>query len=231
MILFCLPHAGGYSNMFCKWKNYIDNSIKLYPIELAGRGSRTEEKFYDSIEQGVYDIYRIIESTVNSEEEYSLFGHSMGSLLAYEVAHKIQKEGFKAPKHIFFSGYGAPHIKKREKPIHCLPDKEFKEELPKIGGMPGDVMKNEEIMSYVMPILRSDFKLVYDYEYKHEGEKLYCDITVFNGKDDDLKLNEIFDWKIHTWGKCTIYMFEGNHFFINDNLSDLCLIINNTLLK
>lgn len=229
MKLFCLPYAGGSSVIYSSWKRHINRSIDIYPIELAGRGKRYNDLFYNTMDEAVEDIYTIIEDKIKEHEEYAFFGHSMGSILVYEVCHKIQKNNIKQPCHIFFSGHGAPHIKKECDQIYHLPDEEFKKEILNLGGTPKEIFENEELANFVLPILRTDFKIIGNYEYKHEDGKLKSNITVLNGKEDELNINEIASWRNHTLGDCKIHMFRGGHFFINDNVENICNIINTTM--
>lgn len=70
--------------MYYKWKNIMNNNIQLVPIELKGRGTRYGEGFYTDFEDAFNDIYLNIRDKI-MEDEYALFGHSMGSLLAFEL--------------------------------------------------------------------------------------------------------------------------------------------------
>lgn len=75
MNLYCFPFAGGSTLFFNDWIKYFDPSIKIISVELAGRGTRISEPFYDNFEQLINDIF----SYINKEKEYAFFGHSNGS--------------------------------------------------------------------------------------------------------------------------------------------------------
>ena len=230
MILFCLPYAGGSEVIYYKWKKYLNSSIQLEPIELKGRGKRFNEAFYESLEEAVQDIFENIKDKV-LHDEYAIYGHSMGSLLAYELYYKICKENVRMPKHMFFSGYKAPSIPRNEKQIYLLPDDEFIKEVIELGGTPQEVADNEELLQLFTPILRNDFKMLEKYLYKEKKEKIQCDISILNGKEDDITLQEILVWKYHTDKEFKVYNFEGNHFFINNNVEGITKVINNTLVE
>ena len=82
-------HMLGIAFSYAKWKNHFNPSIEVVPIELAGRGYRIEENLYQSMEEAVNDVYNKIVMQID-DSPYILFGHSMGSLIAYEVARKIK---------------------------------------------------------------------------------------------------------------------------------------------
>lgn len=226
--LFCLPYAGGSANIYLSWRKKLANNIELCPLELAGRGRRYNDPFYESIDVAADDIYKSVETQI-SNNEFALYGHSMGSILAFELSHRLQERLGVLPKHIFFSGHRAPDVPRRDKDTYLLPNEEFKQELLNLGGTPKEVLEEEELLDFFLPLLRADFKIIENYLYKDKRSKLNCNITVLNGKKDDLTLNDITQWRKHTDKYCNIIMFDGDHFFINDNGEDIVKIINNTL--
>ncbi len=207
----------------------MDDSIDICAVELAGRGRRYNEPLYDNLNEAVDDIYSMIKNELDCYP-YALFGHSMGSIIAYELCHKIRDLGYQNPTHVFLSGHSAPNMKKDKTIVYKLPDVDFKKEIIKLGGTPAEVLENKELLDILLPMLRSDFKIIETYEYVKKDKKMDCDITVFAGKEDDFMLNEILEWKNHTNKKCKVHMYEGGHFFINEYLDSIVNIINGTLL-
>lgn len=226
--LFCLPYAGGSAIIYEKWRRAIHPSIELIPIEYSGRGKRFNESLYMDLDEVVDDIYNIIKNDID-DIPYSFFGHSMGSLVSYELSHKIKKLNHRQPAHIFFSGRSAPNHKNREKELHKLNDEDFKEELFRLEGTPREILEHSELMDIYLPILRSDFKVVEKHVYKDNLDKLDCNFTILYGKDDSMTINEIADWQMHTNGKCNFIKFPGGHFFINDHSKEIVNIINNVM--
>lgn len=230
MLLFCLPYAGGSEALYYKWSDYLSPSIKLCPVLLKGRGKRFNEPFYNSLEEAVDDIFNNIQGKIG-EEDYAIYGHSMGSLLAYELYYKIIGMGLKKPKHIFFSGYKVPSEREKKEITYNLPKNEFKNRVIELGGTPEELIRNEELFEFFIPLLKHDFKIVETYEYKEKADKITCDITVLNGTEDLISLKGIIGWKKHTCGNFKIYNLEGNHFFINNNVEKITTIINDTLTE
>jgi surfactin synthase thioesterase subunit len=228
--LFCIPYAGGSAEIYQKWKKDLNEEIELELIELSGRGKRSGESLYDKLENAVEDVYRIITSGMNGRP-YAIFGHSMGNLIAFEVCHKMIEQGQQLPFQIFFSGRGAPNSQRRKEDIHLLPDPEFKKKLRELGGTPEDVLNNEELLNYFLPIIRADFKIVEQYRYVPRTHKLKSNITIFNGTRDDIRLDELIEWRNHTDKVCTFYNFRGGHFFINEYANELVQVINQSLCK
>ncbi|WP_066874813.1 thioesterase II family protein [Clostridium mediterraneense] len=230
MRLICLPYAGGSEAIYLNWKEYLDSRIKILPIALKGRGKRFYEELYQNLNEAVEDIITIIKGDIK-DEEYAIFGHSMGSLLGYELYYKIREMGLREPRHIFFSGYAAPSVRVKRSDIHKLPDGEFIKEVIELGGTQKEVFENEELLELFVPILRSDFRMINQYNFKERKNKVKCDISVLNGMDDSITMDELLEWRMLIEGQFNIYQFQGGHFFINKNYKEIIDIINKTLLE
>lgn len=224
--LFCFPYAGGSASIYYSWRKYINDCIELVPVELAGKGKRFNEQVYDNIEDVVDDVYGIVKEKINGP--YALLGHSMGSVVAYELAHRIKNSRLTNPNYLFVSGRKPPHIKDEEKIRHLLPDDEFKKEIIDMGGTPKDVFENKELEDLFLPIIRNDFKLVENYKYIKKPP-LDIETIVFYGDEEEIDDDEAKQWNIHTNKECSVFKMKGDHFFINDSAKEVVSIINNII--
>jgi medium-chain acyl-[acyl-carrier-protein] hydrolase len=226
--LFCLPYAGGSSAIYHRWKPYIDSSIELIPIELSGRGSRFMRPLYHSIHDAVADIAeRILPYTYNSP--YAIWGHSMGGLLTYELAHLLRVRGCQMPVHLFISGSSAPDRRKKDKLLHVLPEAEFIQEIKALKGTPNDFFENQELVDLYIPILRSDFKMIEQYNYREPKNILPIRTSILYGSEEKFK-DQIKAWERHLEYGCNYYEFQGGHFFIFDYVKETARLFNQTLL-
>lgn len=227
--LFCIPYAGGSSSVFYKWKNYVDKRIDLYPVELAGRGTRINEPLPASLHDIVDDIYHSIKHHIE-EGSYGIFGHSMGSLVAYELCKRIRKEKNRQCSHAFFSACSAPHVE-RDRNIHKLDDAEFIDYIINVGGISEGFLENKELCDLFFPIIRADFKIVGLYEFVEEDSLSGTDVTVFYSKKDILDEKDIFEWQSCVANTVKFVEIDGGHFFINNNANSVVSVINNTIIK
>ena len=222
--LFCIPYAGGSASIYLRWKKYFKEQVEIYPIELAGRGKRFDERPYTNVEEILNDIYASIKDKIN-DGQYMIFGHSMGAILAYELIHLINSKGDRKPQHVFFSGKGAPHIQAFKESIYTLPDDEFMKKIYSLGGTSKKLLEEKELFKIFITILKADYEAIEKYEYRDRSYKFEFPISILNGIEDKLTKGCIYQWRIHTEKECDVYDFPGGHFFVNDNIKEISEII------
>ncbi len=231
--LICLPYAGGALSFFKSWKEILDTGIKILPIELSGRGTRYDEPCPNSIDEVIDDIFPMVKEEIESGIPYAIFGHSLGTLVAFELVKRIQVEEIPNPLHIFFSGRATPDIKDNSLELAVKPDEYFLEELKKYPGIPVEIIKYPELLKYFLPVMRVDLQLVGEYTPKRSiRNEVPCDISVlFGEKDHNYKLEDVKRWSTVTSADSTFYYFNGGHFFIGEYTDEVVEIINKTLKK
>lgn len=229
--LFCFPYAGGSAMIYHPWKNKLGDGIELRPIELAGRGRRINDASYQDLQKVVEDMLAQIRDEIQ-ESSYMLFGHSLGAIIAYELAKKVREEGLPRPQHLFFSGKGAMHIERpEEKKYHLMDNEKFKKEILELGGTPLEFFEYPELMELFLPLLKSDFKIAETYSLNGGIQPFDQDITVLLGEADDLNDAQCTEWQQHTTKTCHFHYFPGGHFFINDEQEKIVEIIRDIVVQ
>lgn len=227
--LFCFPHLGGSAAIYYQWRSLFPTSIEICPVELAGRGERNEEPFYQNFQELVSDVSEQIIHT--SSEAYALFGHSMGTLIAYETTYYLMNRGIDPPIHIFFSGRNTPDIK-NDMFINCMNDETFIEKLNQLGGIPSAIFDYPELVDMVLPVLKADYRVMNTYGFTLQKQKIKSNITVVAG-DNDLSITyeDMRKWRLITEGDCSMHFIPGGHFYMENNLNALVGLIKTTLAK
>lgn len=214
--LFLFPFAGGSIATYSHWVNLFDDdlNIELVLVQLPGRGSRMSEPSHKSMASLMSEL--VANASYITSCPYILFGHSLGAKIAYELAGQLGELGLRSPKYFIASGSGAPHLKNESEPIHNLPRNAFISELENLNGTPQEILLNSELLDFLIPLLRADFKVAY--EYQARVCRLSCPIMVLGGEDDsDVSLDQLQAWEELSDAKTTIEFIPGDHFFINNN--------------
>jgi len=214
--LLCIPYAGASAEVYRRWSPYIVDTIEIIPLEMCGRGKRFGIPFSDSFDSAVDDLFLQMKNILIDVEQYAVFGHSMGSWLAYELYIRLIQEDYKAPSHMFFSGNHAPHIHKNEKKLAYLNNEDFQKEILKIGGTPKLIFDHKDLAETYVPIIRNDYRILEEYQYIDKGILVHCPSTVISGNQDKLTFEELSYWRDLVNSDFDVVMVEGNHFYVSD---------------
>lgn len=210
--LFCFPPAGGATVQFFSWPDQLPEEIEVHLAQLPGRERRRDESPLLSIDKLLSQLTAAL--TTLTDRPFALFGHSMGALVAFEVARRLRANGQSTPRHLFGAGRRAPQVSFPYEPIHRLPDADFLELLQnRYGALPEAVRVNPELVQFFLPVIRADMTLLETYQY-HDEPPLDCPITAYGGQYDlSTTLPDLEAWKEQTGAGFRLRIFAGDHFF------------------
>lgn len=217
--LYCFSYAGGSAYNYSSWQDQVDPGIEICAVQLPGRGARFGEVPFTSMHELVKTLAAVIAG--QDRLPFAFFGHSLGGLLAFELARYCRRLGWATPRHLFASGSEAPGLRRSLEQFRNLDDDAMLQKLRQYNGTPPEVLQNEELMRLVLPTIRADFALVDDYRYVKDAP-LNVDITVLTGRGDDHVSDECFNgWRRETDKACAQRWFDGDHFFINSHRAEV----------
>ena len=217
--LYLLPFAGAGAHSYEPLESGLRGDIEVVPVEFPGRGALATQPPLG----GISDMAAFVLERIRADGggPYALFGHSMGALLAYEVARGAGTTGLDEPHHIFCSGLGAPwRIPPRAEP---LSDEEL---LSSTGSR--DASSPEGARRLEM--LRAEFGAVERYRYQ-PGHALSAPLTILAGAEEGISDEDLLAWKEVTRGDFSARRFEGSHLFIFDHAPRIARLISDTLLE
>lgn len=219
--LVCLPYAGGAATAYRTWAHLAPSHVEVCPVELPGRGARMGEEPYRRLAPLVRALADALEPLL--DRPYALFGHSMGGLLAFELARLQRRRGHPAPAHLFVSASPAPG-RCHESTVHDASDAEVKARLRSFNGTPPEVLDNEELMALALPIIRADFAVLETYELVDEPP-LDIPLTVFGGiHDRTVQPADLAGWRDHATS-VQLRMLPAGHFFLDELAPELIRLI------
>jgi medium-chain acyl-[acyl-carrier-protein] hydrolase len=229
--LICFPHAGGSASSFRLWRSLVPPDIDVCPIQLPGRENRLGERPFSRLSSLVEALVDVLEPA--PRQPYALFGHSMGALIAFELARALRARGT-PPLHLLVAGHLPPQTPASTSPIHALPDQEFVNQLRRLNGTPPEVLDHPDLMRLIAPLLRADFSVCETYQYV-DAAPLDCPISVFAGRaDDGAPPDRMLGWRQHTTASCRFHTLASDHFFVSREapavvagvVADLCDTLN-----
>ena len=217
--LFCIPYAGGSASVYSDWITSVPDWLQICPVELPGRGWLWMKPLATSL----VELARIISSAIYpyAHGQYAIFGHSMGALLAYEVALNLKALGRHDLCRLFISGSRAPFRANKRSSISQLSDDEFLDHIRSMRGTPEEILTNPELMKLFVPLLRADFQMCEEYRVDRV-QPLRCAVTVLGGEaDEEVSEGDLRMWSRIIAGEFQCLRFPGGHFFIKDNKNDV----------
>lgn len=224
--IFCFHYAGGSSAIFKPW-TAPGLPVEFIPVELPGRGIRSREicleNFDSLIEQMLPCLIPVID-----DRSFCLFGHSMGAMIAFEVACQLQSTYGIKPEKLIVAGRHAPHCPDPSVFKSHMNDEALIRELKRLNGTPREILEDKAVIQFLLPLIRSDYKLHESYRYR--GQKLNIPLIAHAGKQDhDADVFAMEHWHEVADGPFEIKEFDGNHFFVQnlgaEYLSELVNIV------
>lgn len=215
--LICFSHAGGGAVGYRAWAAHLPPTVDLCAVRLPGRETRLREAAYTDWMVMVSELV----DTLPLDKPFAFFGHSMGALVAFEMARLLQKRGLPSPTHLFLSGRQAPQMPSKFGSLHHLPDEQFMHAVgKKYGGIPDAVLQHEELVELIRPILRADLTLVETYQHRDEPP-LDCPIIALGGLEDAPDRADLAAWRVHTSVEFNLHLFPGGHFYLEQQRNAL----------
>ncbi len=213
--LFVFPHAGGSAASYARWASLFSEDVELRILQLPGRQSRRSEPAFTRLAPLIDALHDAVESEWDGRP-FAFFGHSMGALLSYRLTLAMQAEGGPRPALLAVSGWaGAAHRPNRES-VRDMSDDEFIAGVDGFGGLPPEIMGDEEMRDLVLPALRADFCVLE--EYSHDAAPVACPVVAYCGASDPhFAGNAMATWADLTETFLGLSEFPGTHFYLYEH--------------
>lgn len=212
--LFCFPYAGAGASLFHDWQSnsQLGRQVCIMPVQPPGRENRLAEPPHRRMSELVDELVQALVPQLS--RPFAFFGHSMGALMAYEVACALRDRGLPEPSRLLVSAFRAPHLPSANIRIYHLPDEVLKIVLAKDGVSP-EVLANDELMNALLPTLRADLEMCDTYEVV-DRPPLSIPISAFGG-DHDVRVgpDDLSSWRAHTTAQFDLTMLPGDHFYLH----------------
>lgn len=209
--LFCFGHAGSGGALFRSWKARLLPQIEVCPVVLPGRENRIGEEPYTRIDPLIEPLFSALLPLTG--KPFALFGHSVGAVIAFEVARRFAASYAPAPLCLFVSARRAPRLPARRQAFFGLPDQEFLAAVSRMNGMRPELLEYPEVLHLFLPSLRADFEMNDTYTFV-PGPRLSCPVIALVGDNDvEVHPGEMSAWAEVTDGQFLLRVFPGDHFY------------------
>ncbi|MFI8930997.1 thioesterase II family protein [Streptomyces sp. NPDC053474] len=218
--LVCFPHAGGTARLFDGWRHRLPTTVEVVAVRYPGRQERLDEPCVESMTELADRITGALAGY--DDVPLALFGHSMGASVAYEVARRLEAGAGPAPVHLMVSARAAPGHGGRTT-LHRAADEVLLAAVRRLGTLGGvDPFAEPELRELLLPVLRSDYRLVETYAPAAEAAPLHAPITAYLGdRDPGCSGDRVRAWAGFTTGDFALRAFSGDHFYLAPREAEL----------
>ncbi|MFE7191540.1 thioesterase II family protein [Kitasatospora sp. NPDC057541] len=210
--LVAFPHAGGSASYFQPLSGALGPRTQVLCLQYPGRQDRRHEPCLDTVDAFVDAICAVLRP--RTERPLVFFGHSMGAVLAYETARRLEAERAVDLLGLIVSGRRSPTTTRHET-VHLRDDAGILAEIQQLNGTDSTLLDDEDIRRMILPCLRADYTAVETHVHR-DGPPLRCPVTVLTGDaDPQVTRQEAERWTEVTAGGFRLRTFPGGHFFLS----------------
>ncbi|MEU0580158.1 alpha/beta fold hydrolase [Streptomyces griseoincarnatus] len=217
--LFVFHHAGGSHLAYRDWPGRFPADWDVRLVDAPGRGLESDRP-------AIGDARRLVswfraELDCELTGPVALFGHSMGGLIAYELARALLAEG-RPPVWLGLSARGVPRPGGDGTRRHLLSDEGLRRELALMGGTPAEVLDNPELWELFSPAIRGDLRLVETWRPLPDPVPMPVPLSVYGGTDDPVApARRLTGWSRHSTRHLGLRLFDGGHFYFQPDPAPL----------
>jgi surfactin synthase thioesterase subunit len=218
--VLCFPFAGAGASAFRRAQEFGSDTVRICPLQLPGREERFDEQPFTDVPAAVEDLLPFALDLVAGSPVVAVFGHSLGAVLAYEMAHRLRRLPRPELVRVFVSGSPGPWTR-REVRATGLSDEDFLRQVRGFAGYTHPALEHPELREMLLPALRADVEMHENY-LAASSEPLDVPITSIRGAEDELvSAEQAAEWKAATTAGCELREVPGNHMYLIDSPAEL----------
>ena len=221
--VFALPFVGGGASVFTPWPNHLPDTVEVMGIQYPGHEDRIDEVPIDSMPAFVAELADAMLPYL--DRSFAIYGHSMGGLLAYELAKYLEQHYAEVPMKVIVAGWpAAPLVEGYVRNLKHLRDGYDMDresdarvlEVLRDNGLFTAPIDDDASVTPLMPSIRADLKMLAGYRFEN-GVALRAPITVLRGAEDPLfEVDQLRAWEKLTNGGFSLKTVAGDHLFIRN---------------
>jgi surfactin synthase thioesterase subunit len=210
--LLCLPYTGSGAAAYPELAPLLDAGIAPAVARLPGRDVRQSEP-------ACRDFGRLVDELATAAARVprplAVFGHSLGALLAFELARELERRDA-APVVLIVSGSRPPSAVTRGPDPPPLTPAGFLDWASTQESVPAAVLADRELKRQLLEKIEVDLDVRRSYTPDPEAI-ISTSIVAFAGAADTVApVSDMEQWRAHTRADLLVEEFDGGHFYFRN---------------
>ncbi|MEU6060721.1 alpha/beta fold hydrolase [Streptomyces sp. NPDC047097] len=222
--LLVLPHAGGNAHAYAEWRGHLPDDVRLLVGQYPGRGAR----FAEDLPRDIADLAGPVAAALpaGAVDDLVVLGHSMGSLVAFEVVRLLQAAG-RSPRALVASACRAPFLPNPSTVYpERLDDDQLVAAIKERGGTDDGILDEPELREIIIPSIRADFAIDDVYRCPVAAARVDCPVTVIGGDADPVvPVDALARWAQITEHGFARHVLPGGHFYFQQRLPEFFALL------
>lgn len=215
--LYIFPHAGGSAQFYVPFASAFTTDVKRVAVQYPSRRGNHDLASFASITELADQVWGRLAKNKENGTELALFGHSMGALVAFEVARRFEQSANPVAA-LFVSACAAPG----QVGYDHVPDTDrgLLEAVTEFTGGNPDFVQDSDFAAHILPTLRG-LKAIANYSCAPDVT-VSCPIYAFLADADEVATyDKVAGWSERTTADFAVRVFSGHHFYLTDHLREL----------
>jgi surfactin synthase thioesterase subunit len=210
--LYCFPQAGGAPGEYVRWSDDLPG-IQVWGVHLPGRTTRQAEPPYTQMDALVNALVSAVD--FDTGRPFVFFGHSLGALVAFEVAKELRVRDRALPQRLIASSCPAPPLPAAQRPVRSMSDDALLDAIERgTGQVLAPLRDDPGLREHALGCFRADYALLAGYR-PGPADPLACPITVAAGSEEPWSAWRD-GWAVHTLAPIELRIVAGGHFYFRE---------------
>ncbi|MFE3955020.1 thioesterase II family protein [Nocardia sp. NPDC059091] len=222
--LLIFPHAGAGASAYRVFARTLAAEFDVVVFQYPGRQDRAREAALETlpdIAAGAFAEFR--ESAHETGVPLTIFGHSMGAVIAFEFARLAEAAGLSV--RLLVASSAAAPARVAALPGHLTEDEALLDHMSALNGTGAEVLGSREVLRMALPVMKADYRAFDAYSCAHDIA-VDAPILVLGGDEDEcVAPRDLYAWESHSRGGIRVTLFAGGHFYLNDHVDGIAELL------